>query len=302
MRLKTLTQPRRLFTNLLMEEFYWLFPTKLYVRMLFCLKMGYKLNLKNPKTFSEKLQWLKIYNRRPEYKRMVDKATVKDYVAGLIGDKYIIPTIGKWEKPEDIDWEQLPNQFVLKTTHGGGSEGVIICKDKNSFNKEEAVKRLNKGLKQDIWGKLREWPYKDMHKQIIAEQYLEDGSGNLTDYKFYCFNGKVKYCETITGRFTKKQIDFFDLDWNHEEFTFNGYEFADERPTKPECFDTLVEVAGKLCKDKPYSRIDLYVVGNKVYFGEITFFPASGFRGFHPDDWNNRLGNMIILPEKIIIK
>lgn len=273
------------------------FSDKMYLRLMFHLKMGYWPNLKHPKTFSEKLQWLKLYNRRPEYKMMVDKAAVKDYVAGLIGKQYIIPTLGIWERPENINWESLPNQFVLKTTHGGGSTGVVICKNKTIFDRNKAITKLNEAMKQDIWGKLREWPYKDMHKQIIAEQYLEDESGNLTDYKFYCFNGKVKYCETITGRFTKKQIDFFDLDWNHEEFTFNGYEFADERPIKPECFDTLVEVAGKLCKDKPYSRIDLYVVGNKVYFGEITFFPASGFRGFHPYDWNNRLGNMITLPE-----
>lgn len=295
MQLKTLTQPRRLFTNLLMEC-NWLFPTELYLKILFRLKMGYKLDLKNPKTFSEKLQWLKIYNRKPEYRQMVDKATVKDYVVRIIGPEYVIPTIGVWERPEDIDFDSLPNQFVLKTTHGGGSEGVVICKNKSMFDTGKAIARLNNAMKQDIWGKLREWPYKDMHKQIIAEQYMEDERGELTDYKFYCFNGEVKYCEIISGRFTKKQIDFFDLNWNHQEFTFNGYDFADVRPVKPSCFNEMVKVCAQLCKDKPYSRIDLYVVGNKVYFGEITFFPASGFRGFHPIEWNVRLGDFIQLP------
>lgn len=436
MQFKTLTQPRRLFTNLLMEC-NGMFPTKLYLKLLFRLKMGYRLNLKNPKTFSEKLQWLKICNRRPEYKQMVDKAAVKDYVAKIIGKEYIIPTLGVWERPEDIEWDKLPNQFVLKTTHGGGSEGVVICKNKTTFDTGRATVKLNKAMKQDIWGKLREWPYKDMHKRIIAEQYLESkpttdilpdfkwycfdgeptfcqviqdrntnetidffdiewnhqefyglnpaaemplkpanlevqiriarelakgipfvridlyqiadktyfgeetfypmsGMGcfqpeqyneilgkmltlpgeklggailrlsddnelivehlGLDDYKFYCFNGEVKYCEVISGRFTNKQIDFFDLDWNHQEFTFNGYDYADVRPIKPSCFDEMVKVCSQLCKDKPYSRIDLYVVGNKVYFGEITFFPASGFRGFHPVEWNIRLGDNIQLP------
>lgn len=299
MRLSTLIKPRRLLTYLLIMYNNGLIPTKMYLKMLFLLRMGYNIDLKNPKTFSEKLQWLKIYNRQSEYKKMVDKAVVKDYVASLIGEKYIIPTLGIWEKPEEIEWDKLPDQFVLKTTHGGGSEGVVICKDKSSFDRVKAIKKLKKAMKQDIWISLREWPYKDLQKHIIAEKYLEDQSGGLTDYKFYCFNGKVKYCETISGRFTKKQIDFFDLNWNHEEFTFNGYDYADERPVLPICFEEMTKVAGKLCKDKPYSRIDLYVADNKVYFGEITFFPASGFRGFHPEEWNVRLGDMITLPEKI---
>lgn len=268
--------------------------------------MGYKLNLKNPRTFSEKLQWLKLYANKPEYTDMVDKATAKDYVKNLVGDQFIVPTLGIWDTPEEIDFDSLPNQFVLKTTDGGGSLGVIICEDKSKINKDQVVSKLHQALKQNIYGELREQPYKHLKKRILAEQYLCDDTtsvrGDLNDYKFYCFNGKVTYCEVITGRRTKKQIDFFDLDWNHMDFTFNGYEYADERPAKPDCFDTLVEVADKLCKDKPYSRIDLYVVGNKVYFGEVTFFPASGFRGFQPEEWNIRLGNMITLPEKSIIK
>ena len=301
MSLRTLTQPKKLFTILLMEC-YWLFPTKLYVKWLFRLKMGYKLNLKNPRTFNEKLQWLKLNANKPEYTNMVDKALAKEYVRPLIGDQYIVPTLGIWDSPEEIDFDALPNQFVLKTTDGGGSMGVVICTDKTKMNKEDIIKRLHHALKQNIYGQLREQPYKNIKKRILAEKFLSDDAtsvkGDLNDYKFYCFNGKVTYCEVITGRRTKKQIDFFDLNWNHIDFTFNEYEYADERPTKPECFDTMVEVADILCKDKPYSRIDLYVVGNKVYFGEITLFPASGFRGFHPEEWNVRLGEMITMPKQ----
>lgn len=300
MQLKTLTQPRKVATILLMKC-NGLFPTELYMKLLFRLKMGYKLNLNNPKTFNEKLQWLKLYANKPEYTGMVDKVLAKEYVKPLIGEKYVIPTLGVWELPEEIDFDSLPNQFVLKTTDGGGSVGVVICTDKSKMNKSEIIGKLNNALKQNIYGELREQPYKNIKKRILAEQYLADDTtsvkGDLNDYKFYCFNGKVTYCEVITGRRTKKQIDFFDLDWNHIDFTFNGYDFADILPTKPKCFDEMVEVASKLCKDKPYSRIDLYVVGEKVFFGEITLFPASGFRGFHPEEWNKRLGDMIELPK-----
>jgi hypothetical protein len=300
MQLVTLTQPRKV-AMLLLMKCNWLFPTELYVKLLFRLKMGYKLNLKNPKTFNEKLQWLKLYANKPEYTGMVDKVLAKEYVKPLIGEKYIIPTLGVWERPEEIDFDSLPNQFVLKTTDGGGSVGVVICTDKSKMNKFEIVCKLNNALKQNIYGDLREQPYKNIKKRILAEQFLSDDTtsvkGDLNDYKFYCFNGKVTYCEVITGRRTKKQIDFFDLDWNHIDFTFNGYDFADILPTKPKCFDEMVEVSGKLCKNKPYSRIDLYVVGEKVFFGEITLFPASGFRGFHPEEWNKRLGDMIELPK-----
>lgn len=301
MHLKSLTQPKKICTVLLMNC-NWLFPTEIYIKMLFYLKMGYKLNLKAPRTFNEKLQWLKLYDNKPEYTNMVDKAVAKEYVKSLIGDNYIVPTYGIWDTPEMIDFDSLPNQFVLKTTDGGGSVGVIICTDKSSMNRNEIIKKLHKALKQDIYGKLREQPYKHIKKRILAEKYLSDDTtsvkGDLNDYKFYCFDGKVTYCEVITGRRTKKQIDFFDLEWNHIPFTFQGREFADNQVQKPECFDEMVTIADKLCKDKAFSRIDLYVVQGKVYFGEITFFPASGFRGFSPSEWNIKLGDMIKLPIK----
>ena len=301
MKLRTLIQPKKMLMISLTKCARFL-PSKFYIKTLFRLRLGYKLSLENPKTFNEKIQWLKFYNQRAEYTRMVDKVAVKEYVAEIIGDKYVIPTLGVWDNPEDVDFDKLPNQFVLKTSHGGGSLGVVICKDKSRIDYKKVVKKLRAAKKQNIWHELKEWPYKNVNPRILAEEFLTSSSSqsDLTDYKFYCFNGVVTYCEVITGRYTKKQIDFFDLNWNHQKFTFDGYDFADELPIKPSLFDEMVGVATKLCKDLPYSRIDLYVVNNHVYFGEITFFPASGLRGFHPIEWNEQLGDLIQLPNKTI--
>ena len=200
MHLRSLTRPTYLL-SIIMMKCNWLFPTKLYLKWLFRLRMGYKLDLKNPKTFSEKLQWLKLYNRKPEYTQMVDKAAVKDYVAKILGKEYIIPTLGIWNKPEDIDFESLPNRFVLKTTHGGGSAGVVICKDKSTFDCKKAIRSLNKSMKQDISRELKEWPYKNVVHRIIAEEYVESRPDvdELPDYKVFCFNGKPKFCQVVTG-------------------------------------------------------------------------------------------------------
>lgn len=281
-----------------------LFSDELYLRLMFRLKMGYWLNLKQPRTFAEKIQWLKLFYRRQDLPSIVDKYSAKEFASERIGTKYIIPTLGVWKKPEEIDFEKLPNQFVLKTTDGGGSAGVIICKDKQSLDRNGTVAKLHKAMKQDIFGMLREWPYKHIEKRIIAEEYLDDGSvsGSLNDYKFYCFNGKVTYCEVITGRKTHKTIDFFDLEWNHIEFCFNGLNYSEEPIQMPILFEEMVEVAKKLCHGFPYARVDLYVSRNKVYFGEVTFYPASGFRGFWPSEWNNKIGDMIILPQIITNK
>ena len=179
----------RLMNSLLSSFFTWL-PDKLYIQLSFRFSMGYWPNLKNPQTFCEKLNWLKLYNRKAEYTQIVDKLAVKDYVANKIGAKYVIPTLGVWDKPENIDWDILPSQFVLKTTHGGGNSGVVICRNRESFNRLSAVKKLNMSLKQDIYKKLKEWPYKNVPRRIIAEKFIEDENspGDLPDYKFYCFD------------------------------------------------------------------------------------------------------------------
>ncbi|MBQ3070261.1 MAG: hypothetical protein IJD12_01050 [Tidjanibacter sp.] len=270
-----------------------------YLKKLFRLSMGKDLNLDNPQTFSEKLQWLKLYNRKPEFTKMVDKYAVKEYVASIIGDEYIIPTLGIWNKFDDIDFDSLPKQFVLKTTHGGGSGGVVVCKDKANFNIEAARKKLNRSLKFDIYTNYREWPYKDVEPRIIAEKYIEvEGHSDLPDYKFFCFNGEPKYCQVIRDRNTKETIDFYDMEWNHMPFVGlnpvanNG----NTSVAKPEHLDTMISVCKKLAKDIPFLRIDLYVVNNKEYFGEITFYPASGMGEFRPIEWNYKLGGLIQLP------
>ncbi len=291
-------RPRRAAAVLLQHYFTWL-PDKAYLKLLFKFKMGRRLNLKNPQTFSEKLQWLKLYDRKPEYTHMVDKYAVKDYVAKLIGDEYIIPTLGVWDKPEDIEWDKLPEKFVLKTTHGGGSTGVVICKNKSTFDRQRAISILKESLKQNIYRTLKEWPYKNVPKRIIAEKYIEPRPDlkDLPDYKFFCFNGEPKYCQVISGRETKKCIDFFDREWNHQTFHEpSHYPFADVEPAKPKYLEKMWQAAAQLAQDKAFSRIDFYEVGDDVFFGEITFFPTSGMGSFAPKDYEAIMGKMITLP------
>lgn len=291
----------RLMNSLLSSFFTWL-PDKLYIQLSFRFSMGYWPNLKNPQTFCEKLNWLKLYNRKAEYTQIVDKLAVKDYVANKIGAKYVIPTLGVWDKPENIDWDILPSQFVLKTTHGGGNSGVVICRNRESFNRLSAVKKLNMSLKQDIYKKLKEWPYKNVPRRIIAEKFIEDENspGDLPDYKFYCFNGEPNYCQVIRDRRTKETIDFYDMQWNHQEFVgLNPIAQNGIIPVEqPKHLDEMERICRILSKKIPFSRIDLYVIDEKVYFGEITLFPASGLGIFTPNRWNEILGEMINLPVK----
>ncbi len=279
------------------------FPTEaLYLKARFRLEMGYSLNLKHPKTFSEKLQWLKLYNRRPEYTTMVDKYAVKDYVAAKIGKEYVIPPLGVWNSPEKIDWENLPRQFVLKTTHGGGSGGVVIIKDKGNIDKGAVIRKLSSSLKQDIAYYSCEWPYQNVPRKIIAEEYIEpeEGVADLPDYKWFCFDGEPRYCQVIQDRHTHETIDFFDTEWNHQEFIgLNpAASHAVSPPKCPKSLETQIDIARKLSKGMPFSRIDLYEVDNHVYFGEITLYPASGFGVFSPEKYNDMLGRMLTLPSE----
>ncbi len=289
----------RMTAYVLMEHFGQWIPDKTYIKWMYRLKMGKKLNLKNPQTFSEKLQWLKLYNRKPEYTTMVDKYAVKDYVANIIGEKYVIPTLGVWDRPEDIEWDKLPNRFVLKTTHGGGNTGVVICKDKTTFDKEKAIIKLHKSLKQDIYRTLREWPYKNVPRRIIAEQYIEPRPGvkDLPDYKWFCFDGEPRYCQVIQDRTTNETIDFFDTDWNHQEFVGLNPAAgpAAISPARPVDLETQIKIARELSKNLPFSRVDLYGLDSDTYFGEITLYPKSGFGIFRPDDYNLLLGQMLKL-------
>ena len=243
-----------------------------YLKLAFKHRTGYSLNLDNPQTFNEKLQWLKLNDRHPEYTKMVDKATAKEYVAEIVGEKYIIPTIGLWEFVDEIDWDSLPAQFVIKCT--GDSGGVVVCKDKNKLDIASAKAKLKKGWGRNYCKYNKEYPYENIRPLIIAEEYLEDESGyELKDYKIFCFNGEPKLLfvasdRQLVGEETK--FDFFDLDWNHLPFT-NGHPNSSHPIEKPKNFEEMIDVARKLSVNIPQVRIDLYNSNGKIYFGEITF-------------------------------
>lgn len=279
--------------------FYRWMPDKMFLKLDYKKCMKKKLNLDNPQTYNEKLQWLKLYDRNPLYTTMVDKQEVKKYVAGIIGEQYIIPTIEVWDEFEEIDFDDLPDQFVLKCTHDSG--GLAICKDKATFNKEKACAAIKKSQRQNYFWNRREWPYKNVKPRIIAEQYMEDAeTAELRDYKFFTFNGECKLLFVASERQSENaetKFDFFDMDYNHLDFR-NGHPNAEKWPAKPKCFDEMRELAEKLSKDIPHVRVDFYEVNGKVYFGELTFFHWSGMVPFEPEEWDKTLGDWIVLPEK----
>ena len=280
--------------------FYKSMDDKKYIEKLFKASMGFPLNLDNTKTFNEKLQWLKLYNRKPEYTTMVDKYKVRDYIADKIGEEYLIPLIGVWDNSDDIGFDSLPNQFVLKCNHNSGL-GMCICKDKSKLDINNVKKDLQKGLEQDYYLTGREWPYKNVPRKIIAEKYMEQEDGkDLRDYKFYCFDGKAKVVGIYQDRNTHKETtgDFFDMDFNWLDFTFNMPN-AKIKPSKPNQFDKMIEIAEILSEGIPHVRVDLYLSNNKIYFGELTFFDGSGFDKIEPIEWDYKLGGWIKLPDKI---
>ena len=264
--------------------------------------MGYDLDLDNPQTYNEKLQWLKLHDRNPEYITMVDKYAVKQYVADKIGEQYIIPTLGVWDRFDDIDFNSLPNQFVLKCTHDSG--GLVICKDKSEFDKEKARKKINQSLNRNYYYVGREWPYKNVKPRIIAEQYMEDAeTRELRDYKFFCFDGVAKaiFIATDRGSSEETKFDFFDMNFNHLDFT-NGHPNATPYPAKPKSFELMIDLASVLSQEIPHVRVDFYEVNGHVYFGEMTFYHWSGFTAFDPPKWDKTFGDWIKLPDKKTIR
>ncbi len=272
-----------------------LFPDRLYLKMLFPLRVGYSLNLNNPKTFCEKMQWLKLYNRQPDYTQMVDKVEVKKFVSKIIGQKYIIPTLAVYDRVEDIDFENLPNQFVLKCTHDSGS--IVLCKDKTKLNQQTTVNILKRGLKRKYFYQNREWPYKNVKPRIIAEMYLTNDGDDLKDYKFFCFNGIPRYCQVISGRETQMTIDFYDEEWNHQPFHEpKNYPFSETSIPRPANYWLMQDLAKRLSVNHPFLRVDFYEVKEQVFFGELTFFPTSGMGGFSPMEWDYKFGELICIP------
>ena len=293
-----LKKPEEFFLGILTHFGTWL-PDALYLKIMFRLKMGYSLNLKAPKTFNEKLQWLKLYNRKSEYTKMVDKYEAKKVAEEILGKEYVIPTLGVWDRFEDIDFSTLPDRFVLKTTNGGGGSGVVICRDKKNLDKASAAERLNASLEASIYKHLKEWPYKDVKPRILAEKFMVDESGELRDYKFYCFNGEPKVFLVASERFSghRTYFDYFDMDGNHLPFTQGGQNNP-VIPTLPSTFEEMKKIAKKLSQGIPHVRIDLYSVDEKVYFGEFTFFDSSGFEKFTPKEWDGIFGSWVVLPSK----
>ena len=278
-----------------------IFPDKLYLKLRYRPETGRKLNLDTPQRFTEKIQWLKLWFRKPEFTVYVDKLAAKEYVSKKLGDKYIIPTLAEWDNVSQIDISSLPEKFVLKTTHGGGSNGVFVCQNKRHLKIDDIKSRLKKAMKSDIYSGYREWPYKNVTKKVFAEQFMENREEEeLTDYKFYCFNGSPEYCQVIANRHSGETIDFYDMDWQHQSFFGLNRQCkqAIKCHNKPECFDEMIMIAKVLSSGLPFLRVDLYEINRKVYFGEMTFYPASGMGAFTPDEWDFKLGSRLVLPVK----
>ena len=274
-------------------------PDSLYLKLLYRVIMGRKLNLKNPKEYNEKLQWLKLNDRKPEYSTMVDKYEVRGYIEDLLGDKYLIPCLGIYDSVDDIDIDALPDRFVLKCTHDSGS--VEICKDKSSFDIECARHRLSQAMKRNYYATYREWPYKYVKPRIIAEGYLEGDGGDLKDYKVMCFNGEAKIIEVHENRFVEGKVHtqtFYDREWNIVPLTQVETVTVDRPGERPRQLDEILRLSELIAKDMYHARIDWYIEGDKIYFGEITFFDGSGFESFSTPEMERMLGDMINLPEK----
>jgi hypothetical protein len=273
-----------------------LLTDKLQIKIAYRLAHKTKLDLDNPQRYSEKIQWLKLYDRNPYYTKMVDKYLVKDYVIGIIGSEYVIPLIGVYDNFNDIDFSKLPNQFVLKTTHDSGS--VVICRDKESFDFSKAREKLTKSLKRNFYYLTREWPYKNVSPRIIIEKYIEF-NGELTDYKFFCFNGVPKALYVATDRFnefSETRFDFFDMNFNHLPIV-NGHPNSDHAIERPLLFEKMKELSRILSKNLPHVRIDFYEVNSKIYFGEFTFYHMNGLAKFEPEEWDYTFGEWLTLPK-----
>lgn len=267
-----------------------------YLKIMYEKTLKKQLNLESPKTFNEKLQWLKLYDRNPKYIKMVDKYEVKEYISKVIGKEYVIPTLGIYENFEDIDFAKLPNKFIIKGTHDSGS--TVICKDKKSFDYEEAKRKINKFTKQNYFYNGREWPYKNVKPRIIIEKYMEDPKDEvLRDYKFMCFNGKVKCSFVCSDRYTDEglKVTFFDVDWNKLPFE-RHYPSSNKEISRPVNYELMIELSEKLAKDIPFVRVDWYEIDGKVYFGELTFYPGNGLEEFTPEEYDEILGSWIELP------
>lgn len=272
-------------------------PDKAFLSLRYFLTFRRFPNWKDPKSYNEKIQWLKLYDRDPRYGEMVDKAAVKNLVSRMIGPEYLIPTLGVWDRPEDVDFDALPDRFVLKCTHDSGS--VVLCPDKEKLDRQGAMKILHRGMARNYYKEYREWPYRDVPRRILAEVYLNDGTGPVpSDYKVMCFQGEPKLVILHQGRFGKHTMDFYDTDWNRMRITRVGQARSETDAPRPECLEKMLELSGVLSRGIPHLRVDWYICGGKLYLGELTFYNNSGFGPFVDPRDDELLGSWIRLPEK----
>ena len=275
-----------------------LLPDKIYLKIKYRLVMKKRLNLKKPETLNEKIQWLKLYDRKDIYTKMVDKYEAKKYVANIIGDKYIIPTLGIYDKFDDINFEQLPKQFVIKCTHDSG--GLFICKNKKDFDISLAKKKINKCLKKNYYYYGREWPYKNVKPRIIVEKYMTDeNSSSMKDYKFFCFNGvpKIMYLSEGLENHKTAAMSFFDMNFELVNCKRKDYKLLKYQPSKPRNFEKMKEFASLLSSGIPHLRVDFYEINGELFFGELTFYTNSGMIPFENEEWNLKMGKWVELPK-----
>lgn len=278
----------------LMEKLSRFYSDRRYLEKMFPLQVGYPLNLDDPQSFNEKIQWLKLHDRKDVYTQMVDKSEAKKYVASIIGEEYINPTICLYDSVKDIDFDKLPNQFVLKCTHDSG--GIVICNDKAKFDKTAALQKLDFFLHRNYFLFNREWPYKNVKPRILAERYLVDESGwQLKDYKVFCFNGEPKFIEVDYDRYVHHKLNVYDLDWNYIDFYMTSHNDPNVIIEKPKKLELMLELCRKISKDIKFLRVDFYSIGDQLYFGELTFHPGSGFIDFYPKEYDWKLGKMLNL-------
>lgn len=279
--------------------FFDLMSDEKYLKKMFAIFMNQELDLTNPVTFNQKLQWLKLNDRNTLYTTYVDKYKVREYIKNILGEQYLIPLLGVWDSPEQIDFNKLPDKFVLKCNHNSGC-GMCICKDKEKIDVQNIIYNLNKGMKENYYLTGREWPYKNVERKIIAEQYMETEDDDLPDYKIHCFNGEPRFILVCRDRFKKSGLteDFYTEKWEHLPVKREKHPNSINKIEKPEKLDEMLELAKKLAQNIPFVRIDFYIIHERIYFGEMTFFPASGFEKFIPEKWDYTFGEWLTLPKR----
>ena len=279
---------------------------KSFIKKFYKKRMGKKINLSNPKTFTEKQNWLKLYDRNPIYTVTADKYLVRDFVKEKIGEEYLVPLLGVWNNVDEIDFSALSDEFVLKCNHNSDviifKDGIFTAKDKSILTETEARKKLKEQLKQDYYKSKREWSYKNISRRIICEKYMENHNGkDSIEYKVFCFNGKPKYVLVISDRFTRRAVtmDIYDMQWNHTNLMKSTCAaLAGDVYEKPACFDELCDLSKKLSADIPFIRVDFNFWNGKLYFGEMTNYDSAGFDKYKPEEWDYILGQELILPKK----